>query len=140
MAQSLAEWHCILHAACASSPLLFLPPPPHTHTQAVLKMGPSTTASTTMTVPGPQLGSDLFRSLGDDFAAGLLSGLGPVFVGSLMRAAGPAAAGGFLRGMGPACECLVTLQACCAAYMQNSCSHVRCLQAKQTCHAGTVIE
>jgi hypothetical protein len=29
--------------------------------QAVLKMGPSTTASTTMTVPGPQLGADLFR-------------------------------------------------------------------------------
>lgn len=68
-------------------------------------MGPATTAATTITVPGPQLGADMFRASGDTFAAGLLSGLGPFFVGSLMKSAGAAGAGAFLRGMGPQCEC-----------------------------------
>lgn len=70
-------------------------------------MGPANTAAVTMTVPGPQLGADLFKALGAGFAADLLTGLGPVFVGALMRSAGPTGAGGFLRGMGPQCKCLL---------------------------------
>lgn len=70
-----------------------------------MKLGPANTAATTITVPGPALGADLFRAFGDTFAVGLLSGLGPLFVGSLMRTAGSAGAGGLLRGMGPQCEC-----------------------------------
>ena len=71
--------------------------------QCVQKMGPTNTAATTMTLPGPQFGADLFRDLGDGFAADLLTGLGPMFVGALMRSAGARGAGGFLRGMGPQC-------------------------------------
>jgi len=84
-------------------------------------MGPATTAAVMMTVPGPQLGAELFRTLGDGFAAELLAGLGPLFVGALMRAAGSAAVGGFLRGLGPQCESsLLTLpmpEACFAALL-----------------------
>jgi hypothetical protein len=72
--------------------------------QACYKMGPATTAATTITVPGPQLGADMFCAAGDTFAAGLLSGLGPVFVGSLMKSAGAGGSGAFLRGMGPHCK------------------------------------
>jgi hypothetical protein len=88
--------------------------------QAVSKLGPAGTAAATLTVPGPQLGADLFRGLGDSLAAGLLAGLGPAFVGSLLCAGGTAGAAGLLRGMTPPCECacgsvsVCLLRACCA--------------------------